>query len=184
MERKKITPDYLRECLSYSPCDGSLTWLKRPPEHFLYGSKSPEHQAAIWNAKYSGKAAFTSLGNHGYHTSTVSGIRLLAHRVSWAIFHGEWPDGEIDHINGIRTDNRMKNLRDISRSENSKNLSVRSGAARGVYWYQPTSRWSVKIQHEGKMRHVGYFKDRDEAIEARRAAERQYGFHENHGRAF
>lgn len=177
-------PSYLRECLSYDAESGNMTWRERPANHFKAGQKTPEHQAAIWNAKYCGKPAFVSVGSHGYATSSLSGKRMSGHRVAWALHYGEWPKGEIDHINGDPLDNRIDNLRCVSRQQNAKNLSVKSGADRGVYWYAPTSRWAVKIHSGGKMYHVGYFLDRSDAIRARREAERAHGFHENHGRAF
>ncbi len=181
---RPLSVDFLRECLDYKPDSGALIWRRRPEKHFCCGSKSAAHLAAIWNAKFSGKPAFASVGDHGYYTSAIGGRRMSAHRIVWAIYYGESPSFEIDHINGVRTDNRIENLRQVTRSENSKNLRVRSGEARGVYWYTPTSRWVAKIQYRGRMRHLGYFKDRDDAISARRAAEAKYGFHPNHGRAF
>lgn len=179
-----ITPEYLRECLSYEAEAGQLTWLRRPEAHFHAGNKSPQHQAAIWNAKFSGKRAFCNLGSHGYLTGALSGKRMTAHRVAWAISHGAWPDGEIDHLNGDRTDNRLTNMRVVSRAENARNLKVSSGEMRGVYWYGPTARWVAKIHHKGRMLHLGYFADRADAISARRHSERELGFHPNHGRAF
>lgn len=179
-----ITPNYLRECMDYDPQAGVLTWKIRPPFHFSDGTKAAEHQAAIWNAKYAGKEAFLGIGNHGYRTSSVGGKRFTGHRVAWAIHYGEWPEGEIDHINGNRCDNRIANLRDVSRRENAKNLATKSGRVRGVYWYPPTSRWAVKIQSDGVQRHIGYFINKNDAIAARQDAERRLGFHENHGRAY
>lgn len=176
--------NYLRECMSYCPATGQMTWKVRPDCHFVSGQKTAAHQASIWNAKYAGKPAFTSVGSHGYATSILSGKRLSAHRVAWTIHYGHPPRGEIDHINGDKLDNRIVNLRDVSRAENSKNLFVKSGDSRGVYWYSPASRWVAKIHSEGRMHHLGYFLDRSEAVAARRAAEVHFGFHENHGRAY
>lgn len=179
-----LEPSYLRECLHYDPETGALTWLSRPEAHFQSGTKGAAHLAKIWNAKYAGKTAFSQVGSHGYRTSALRGRRMLAHRVAWAIYFGAWPQGEIDHINGDRTDNRLANLRVVCRSQNAKNLSVKSGEMRGIYWYAPTKRWVAKINHQRRMLHLGYFKDKNAAIAARREAERKLGFHENHGRAF
>lgn len=177
-------PSYLKECIKYNPKSGKMTWLDRPAHHFKSGQKSADHQASIWNAKFAGCPAFAHVGNHGYKTSSLGGKRMLAHRVAWAVYYGEWPEGEIDHINGDPTDNRIANLRCVTRQQNAKNRSVKSGGSRGVYWYAPTSRWAVKIHSGGKMHHVGYFLDRSDAIKARRDAEKAHGFHENHGRAY
>ena len=177
-----ISPEYLAETLNYDPLTGLLTWKERPASHFKSGKKSAEHQAAIWNAKFQGKTAFLQVGNHGYNTSTLSGKRLSAHRVSWAIYHGAWPDAEIDHINGIKTDNRIENLRSVTRSENMRNISVKSGSMRGIIYYKPTKKWCARIHVNGKSVHLGYHSSLKCAIEARRAAEIKYGFHINHGR--
>lgn len=180
--KKIITPDFLRECLDYDPESGVLIWKIRPNRHFDGKAKGQPHEAAIWNSRYAGKPAFRSVGNHGYNTSTLSGVQMTGHRVSWAVYFGVWPENEIDHINGKKTDNRLANLREVTRSENARNLSVRSGESRGVYLYAPTGRWVAKITVSGKMLHLGYYKDRGEAVEARRNAEKIHGFHENHGR--
>lgn len=179
-----ISAKYLQECLIFDACNGAFTWRQRPVAHFKDGAKSAKHQAAIWNARFAGAPAFATPGNHGYLTSTLSGKRLLAHRVAWAIYYGNWPIGEIDHVNGIKTDNRIDNLRDVPRAINAKNLSVRSGASRGVYWYDRTARWVAKIQHKGRQRHLGYYANKEDALRARAAAEIAHGFHTNHGRAF
>lgn len=182
--KNDLSPEYLKTCLIYDPESGGLEWRVRPEDHFSGGAKTPAHEAAIWNSKYAGKPAFANPSSDGYRRTSVSGRKLLAHRVAWALHFGAWPGGEIDHINGVRHDNRMANLRCVDRQENARNLSVTSGESRGVYWYAPTSRWVSKIYNAGKMLHLGYFKSRDDAVAARRAAERKYGFHENHGRAF
>lgn len=179
-----ITPQYLRECLSYNRETGELTWRERPSSHFQDGAKTAKHEAAIWNAKYAEKPAFAGVGNTGYHVGGLSGKKMTAHRVIWSMVHGSFPAGEIDHINGVRTDNRIVNLRDVTRRENAKNISVMSGCDRGVYWYPPTSRWVVKISSEGRSRHVGYYKDKVEAVAARLGAEKELGFHDNHGRSY
>lgn len=178
-----FTSEYLNECFSYDPITGLFCWLVRPESHFRCGAtRTASHGAAIWNGKFSGKPAFTLNHSEGYLRGSLSGRNLLAHRVAWAMHHGEWPAGEIDHINGDRTDNRIGNLRVVTRRENSRNLKVQSGEMRGVYWYAPTSRWVAKIHSKRRMLHLGYFKDLDAAIAARREAERKLGFHQNHGR--
>jgi hypothetical protein len=181
------TPEFIKTILKYDANSGALTWKKRLPAQFSPGKKTAAHQCSSWNSKYAGKPAFASIGNHGYHTSTICGKRYLAHRVIWAIHHGAWPSKEVDHINHVRTDNRISNLRQVSRSENSRNLSRATNnpsGATGVYWYSPTSRWVVKLHLNRKMMHVGYFKSKSAAISARKRAEILNGFHPNHGRAY
>jgi hypothetical protein len=98
---------------------------------------------------------------------------------------GKWPDTEIDHINGNRADNRFENLRQVSHQENGKNTkryaSNRSGFA-GVGRTTNPSKWRARIRVNGKLVHLGVFDSAEDARTARKAAEKQFGFHENHGR--
>ena len=111
----------------------------------------------------------------------VFGKKLLAHRAAWAIYYGKWPDGVLDHINGVRYDNRIKNLRDVSVVENVKNSATRSDSSSGVVgvvWHRTRSKWMVRVGKE----FVGYFCDLEEAKVARREAASRLGYHKNHGR--
>lgn len=138
----------------------------------------------VWSK--SGKRAFNSADANGYRKGQVMRKTLLAHRVAWAIYYGEWPEGEIDHINGDRADNRISNLRDVTKSENNKNAkrSRRNTTGHiGVYWESLRNKWRADITSGKKTVCLGRFDKKDDAIAARRAAEPQYGFHPNHGRA-
>lgn len=176
-----IEPDYLRQVLSYNPDTGTLTWLPRPVEAFTGGYHSAQTNAAKWNARYADREAFTATAK-GYRKGTVSAKTLLAQRVAWAVFYGRWPEGEIDHINGDRADNRIQNLREVAHVQNQRNLKTpvtNTSGHVGVDWLPGMKRWRVRISE----RHVGHFKTFDEAVAARRDAERDHGYHENHGRA-
>ena len=104
----------------------------------------------------------------------------------WAHFYGEWPTDEIDHINGNRNDNRIKNLRQVSRQENSRNMAAPSSNTSGVVgvcFCNTRMMWMSYINLMGKMRHLGFFNSFNDAVAKRKAAERQFGFHKNHGRS-
>lgn len=91
---------------------------------------------------------------------------------------------EIDHENHIRNDNRIENLRLVSSKGNKKNTTRRcdnTSGVTGVHWFKRECKWKVQIKVDGKQRHLGLFDNLDDAVAARKAAERQYGFHENHG---
>lgn len=153
-ERILPTPEQLRELLRYDPDTGKLFWLERHREMF----KSKQSHGA-WNTKYSGKEAFTAIGNHGYHTGAVNDNMYTAHRVIWAIVQGEWPMDQIDHINGIRTDNRIENLRAATSLQNNRNLRMskaNSSGYKGVSWHAKTKKWvaSIKID-DGERLHLG-----------------------------
>jgi len=165
----------LKIVLEYSPDTGVLTWRERQKEMFDRGQA--RHS---WNSRWAGKPAFR-LTSSGYMRGSVLGQRLLAHRVAWAIHYGKWPDGFIDHINGVRDDNRIENLRDVSAAENSRNSSTRrdsSSGALGVVWSKARSKWMVRV---GEV-FIGYFDDLEEAKKARLDAASRLGYHRNHGR--
>jgi hypothetical protein len=93
--------------------------------------------------------------------------------------------GFIDHINGIRDDNRIINLRVVSVRDNAKNRrpnsEKRSGLPHGVS-LKRNGRYFAQIQEGRKGRHLGYFATPEEAAAAYKIARDALGFHENHGR--
>jgi hypothetical protein len=105
--------------------------------------------------------------------------------VAFAIYYGRWPDGQLDHINGDRRDNRIANLREVSNAENSRNAGRRRDNTSGVVGVSSTSSrlnpWRAYIKIGDRVRHLGRFPSIKTAADARRAAERQHGYHENHG---
>ena len=159
---------------------GTLTWKPRPENWFPC-----PRVAKSWNSRYAGKPAITALSN-GYKHGQAKGVKLMAHRVLWAMRTGAWPMEEIDHINGDRSDNRQENLREISSAENKKNAGIgrdnQSGVI-GVSWSKKCKKWHAKIGVDGRYIFLGGFDLFSDAVEARGKAERQHGFHENHGRS-
>lgn len=174
----------LHRLLRYEPETGKLYWRERTPDCFSPKEEPAEHVCRRWNARYANKEGFTSKVN-GYFATRISGRPYLAHRVAWALYHGFWPADQIDHLNGKKTDNRIENLREANNSINGRNqrLSSRntSGAA-GVNWIATRNRWKAAIKVDGKTIHLGWFKDKERAIEARLAAEARFEFGPNHGR--
>lgn len=123
---------------------------------------------------------------YGYRIIHVDGKQYYAHRIAWHLFHGKWPEGSLDHINGDKDDNRLVNLREACTREQSRNKPMpsnnKSGVV-GVFRDKPTGRWRACIGVDGDTVYLGLFDDLSLAIEARSAAEKKYGFHANHGRA-
>lgn len=185
MAKKPLpTPDELRQLLRYEPETGKLFWRARTPEMFADGGHTAAHVCARWNSKFSGKEAFTAC-SRGYPVGAIWGTNIQAHRAAWAIYHGEWPTHRIDHIDGNPGNNRIENLRDVTQAENMRNISRRSdntSGATGVYWRKQRMKWGAYIKAD-KIIPLGSFKTFDEAVAARKEAEKALGYHSNHGRS-
>lgn len=112
--------------------------------------------------------------------------RYYAHRLAWFIVYGEWPDGEIDHIDGNGMNNKISNLRCVPRSHNARNMKLfatnKSGVA-GVHFCNTIKRWVARIVVDQRTINLGTSRDLEKAVTLRKAAEVKYGFHKNHGRA-
>jgi len=105
------------------------------------------------------------------------------HRLAWLYVHGELPEF-IDHVNHNRSDNRIDNLRSVTRVENNRNKSIskhNTSGVLGVSWHKRQEKWVAGIKVDYKKKHLGSFTDINDAIRARKEAEIKYGFHTNHG---
>lgn len=130
----------LRRLLRYDADTGHLWWLT--------------HEGR----KQAGKPAGTDIGN-GYIAVRIAGTRYKAHRLAWALQHGDWPDGMIDHRNGIRHDNRIANLRTVSRTVNAQNqrrpMCDNKSGFLGVSPFR--GKWKATIVVAGKTTFLGHF---------------------------
>lgn len=121
----------------------------------------------------------------GYRQVSVNGKAKLEHRIIWEMHNGQIPDGyQVDHINHVRNDNRIENLRLVSHKENCRNMSLsprNTSGFNGVQYNQMISKWLARIVFEGKVITIGYFEDFDEACAARKRKQDELGFHANHG---
>lgn len=175
---RTVNIDSLKTRLLYDPNSGTITWLPRPSSDF----KSARAYLA-WAARFKNKQGFTANTASGYKMGRFDKVNLLAHRVAWALHYGVWPEGEVDHINGDRTDNRISNLRVVSTRDNARNkrMSARNvTGVSGVYWHKAAGMWCVSINKNDR---VGYFREFADAVNARKEAELTHGYHQNHGRA-
>lgn len=154
-----LTQERLKELLHYNPDTGVFTWIKKSKRSTAIGS--------IAGSKH----------NQGYRATSIDWKRYLLHRLAWLYVYGEFPNGFIDHINRDRSDNRISNLRVVSRSENQQNHKLsktnKSGVA-GVIWAKKDKRWHARIWLGGKTKNLGYFKTFEEAVLARKQAEKEF----------
>jgi hypothetical protein len=164
---KEIAIEELRRQLDYNPETGEITRKIRT-------TKTEVGDVAGYLNK-----------STGYLMLKVKGQTFKAHRVCWAIYHGYWSTVEIGHINHNKADNRLVNLREATHFENLTNRIIPSNNKSGVIgvgWYKLTKKWRATICIDGKNKTIGYFKDFEEAKEARLAAEAKLGYHYNHGK--
>lgn len=157
----QITAEFVRERLKYDPETGVFTWLR------------------LRNSKRVGEEA-KSLDVSGYVQINICGTVCKGHRLAWLYVHGEWPDGHIDHINGIRNDNRIANLRCVSGAVNTQNK--RLGSCKNKTGYlgvhigrgDPAKAYRAKIVINKRQIHLGGYATPEEAHQAYVAAKRKY----------
>lgn len=158
--------DSLGDLLGYVPETGRLFWK-------VARGRQPSGAMAGYDT------------GRGYVGVRVNKRCMYAHRVAFLLMTGSCPEF-IDHINGVRSDNRWSNLRAVTRSENGMNMRTpktnRSGVI-GVFWNEGKGKWTARLKVRQVTHHIGHFDDLEEAIAARRDAEKKHGFHANHGRA-
>lgn len=174
----ELTQATVRELLDYNPETGTLKWRARGQGWFR-----SESRRKWWNTCYSGCDA-GQVRLDGYVLLSIFNQRYFAHRVIWLWMTGAWPTEHIDHVNHLPGDNRWRNLRAASRQENMRNQSLSKSNASGVVgvgWSRHDGKWRARLKVGGRDIHLGLFADKASAIHARKAAEREFGFHENHG---
>ena len=147
----------------------------------------PDTGKLYWKVSRGNVLAGTEAGvkrKRGYRKVKIMGKLYMSHRLVWLFHNGDWPTHDLDHINHIRDDNRIKNLREAPDSVNQRNASLRhdnSSGLAGVHWREEHQRWLVQITLSGKRTHLGSFVNIFDAACAKKSAENRHGFHENHG---
>ena len=174
MAKADLTAAQLRDLLDYAPTTGHFTWRHRPVAMF----DGDRRRAGVWNARYAGKTAGGG-SKVGYWTITVVGHAHWAHRLAILYVTGEWPAYEVDHVNGVKLDNRWDNLRAVDRTVNAQNIrqplrSKKCGLPLGVHFKGAELRrpFYASIRLNGRGKHLGYFETPDQAHAAYLAAKR------------
>lgn len=155
--KNALTADAARSLLSYDPETGYFRWRKKV--HFKYGP---------------GASAGHVLTN-GYIGVGIQGKKYLAHRLAWLYMTGEWPAGVVDHINGMKTDNRFANLRVGDQQLNLQNMrSAMRGSKSGLLGAsKKRNKWLARISVGGKLVRLGLFESAEEAHAAYLDAKRR-----------
>lgn len=164
-----ISHSELVDTLSYDPETGIFRWKKRNSNRIKIGSVTGSEKK------------FGSKGGRGYLKIRINSTDYLAHRLAWFYVNGVWPKEEIDHVNRIRKDNRIENLREVTGAQNRHNFlgfgkRRKYSKYKGVTLYRYNSRkyWKADIHCNGVRRSLGYFSEEEEAARAYDAAAKQY----------
>lgn len=169
MTNESLTHDELISLLEYKPDTGCFVRIKAVGNN------------GNWKAGDNVGSVDTQ---SGYVKIGLKGKRFYAHRLAWFYVHGVWPKGKIDHINHVRNDNRLINLRDVDDFAHARNCSMQSNnasGATGVYWNTDRNKWQARIMVNRKNLYLGMFDNIKDAKNARKLAEVEHGFHSNHG---
>lgn len=148
-----VSREYLQKLYHYDPATGVWTRAR----NFGQWTKG---------------AVAGSVTRYGYVYLKIGGHGFMAHRLAWLYMTGQWPSGDIDHINGERADNRWNNLREATRKQNAANSKKRKNhGVKGVHLI--SGKWVALIHRDGRNERLGSFDTIEEAAAARRVAAEQ-----------
>lgn len=170
--------EFLRECFVLDPIEGTLTWKKRPIEHF-----KTLNAMNRFNTLFAGKIA-GSLGGAGYLHIGINAKLHKIHRLIYFMYHGKC-DMRVDHIDGNKLNNSVANLRLVSKYQNQWNtrlMKTNKSGVKGVCWSPSRRAWWAQCGFNGVNHKLGYFSTIEEATEVVRAfRESAHQDHANHG---
>lgn len=151
-----LTEKKLKEIVFYNISTGEFFWIEKS------GGRSKHSKAGTLGKKY------------GYVTIQINKKLYRAHRLAWLYVYGSFPKRQIDHINGIRHDNRIENLRDVSPRENSMNRKEhRNGRLVGAV--KMDKKWQARLKIGDKIKILGRFATELEAHEVYKAKLKELG---------
>lgn len=166
-----ITQEYIKKICDYDPDSGIFKRILR------------QSWKGNW---YQCNSIPKSTTAYGYLQMNVAGKPYLVHRLIWLWVTGEFPDEDIDHIDGDRLNNKWVNLRQVDRESNLRNMGIRAentSGITGVSFAKDRNKWHAYIGiGDGERKHLGYFTEKEDAINARAEAEIKYNYHFNHGK--
>jgi hypothetical protein len=138
------------ERLKYTPEDGKVWWVKHPRRSTANGTEAG------------------NMMQNGYRKLKFCGKQYLTHRVAWLLHYGSWPIGDIDHIDGNPSNNRLDNLRDVSHSINLQNRksATRKNKTGFLGVVKRKNKYAAHITKNGKQVYLGLFETAEFAHQA------------------
>jgi len=142
-----ITQKYLKSILNYNEKTGDFIWV------------NTHKNTSFMLNKIAG-----NLDSHNYIIIRINKKAYKAHRLAWLYVYGEWPKNYIDHINGIRNDNRIENLQDVTKRKNQQNQKLhRQGNLVGASYHKASNKWQARILINGIRIYLGLYNTELEA---------------------
>ena len=156
--------------------------IQRLKELLIYDPETGvfKHNLARQGVTVGAKAGYVN--SDGYVYIVLDKKKYVAHRLIWLYLYGHWPTNQLDHINRIRHDNRLINLREVTIKENRQNLNLTSknkSGVRGVSFDKPTNLWRANIQVNGKTINLGRYDTIEKAAKAYAMGAKKYHTHNN-----
>lgn len=151
MNKHAYLKDVILQSMVYDGERGVITWTQ--------GLREGKEAGSVWG--------------DGYRYIQFQNRHLLGHRVAWLLYHGEWPQKQLDHINTIRSDNRISNLREATYSQNGMNRGIQVNnklGFKGVTFHKPNKSYVARIRKDGKVHILGYYATPEDAGEAYKEA--------------
>jgi len=164
-----ITQEDIKKRLSYNSETGVFIWI------------NPNPMAKMLKA---GDIAGTKSKRDGYIRIKFNCKSYLAHRLAFLWMKGRFPEHQMDHGDRNRANNKWSNLKELTLGENLKNKSIyknNSSGINGIYFDKESKKWRARIRVNNKMINLGRFTEKEDAISARKKAEKEFNFTETHG---
>ena len=148
-----ITFEEVNKVLRYDEASGKLYWKIRTSNRINIGDEAGR------------------LNSSGYAVIGLRTKTYYAHRLAWFLSTGNWPENQIDHINGERADNRFVNLRQATNKDNCQNKRSAIGVDKenrllGAYFHRPSGKFLAMIGVDGKSKYLGYFDTKEQEHQA------------------
>jgi hypothetical protein len=150
------------------PMDVSLVklHLEYDPETGIFRTKTNRRNIHVGDV-------VGSPDKQGYIITTIFKRPIKLHRAAWALVHGAWPNGQIDHIDGDKANNRIENLRVATNAQNKQNISKpasNNSGYLGVSFHRASGKWAANIKTNGKSIYLGLHETPEDASTAYRTA--------------